>query len=192
MGKCVLLSNGCKKSNESGDGGTRRVDTAEQYHKENEGSKEKWTNDATSQGNDESDDYESSVSWTRGHLPGVPLPVLVLHRAGARGNGDVTQRLCGVHNRARGPKEHRRIWRTPLVKQMELVTVDGILEHSILPVFLSQVIVLDEVGDRLASVLDLLVPVAKGSECDGVDSLVDGVGAVVPVQQSGYALMPGG
>jgi len=97
-----------------------------------------------------------------------------------------------VHNRTRGPKEHGRIWRTPLVEKMEFVTVGGILEHSILPVFLSQVVVLDEVGDCFASVLDLLVPVAKGSERDGVDGLVDGVGAVVPVQQPGDALMPGG
>jgi len=97
-----------------------------------------------------------------------------------------------VHNRGRGPKEHGRIWRAPLVEQMELVTIGGILEHSVLPVFLSHVVVLDEVGDRLASVLDLLVPIAKGSERDGVDGLVDGVGAVVPVQQPGDALMPGG
>ena len=75
---------------------------------------------------------------------------------------------------------------------MELVTVDRVLEHSILPVFLCQVVVLDEVGDRLAGVLNLLVPVAKRSECNGVDGLVDGIGAVVPVQQPGDALMPGG
>jgi len=64
---------------------------------------------------------------------------------------------------------------------MELVAVGRILENSILPVVLSYVVVLDEVGDRLASVLYLLVPVAKGSERDGVDGFVDGVGAVVPV-----------
>jgi len=75
---------------------------------------------------------------------------------------------------------------------MEFVTVGRILEHSILPVFLSQVVVLDEVGDRLARVLDLLVPVAEGKECEGVDGLVDDVGTVVPVQQPGDALMPGG
>jgi len=97
-----------------------------------------------------------------------------------------------VHNRARGPKEHGRIWCTPLVEKMEFVTVGGILEHSILPIFLGHVVVLDEVGDRLASVLDLLVPVAKGSERDGVDALVDDIGAVVPVQQPGDALMPSG
>jgi len=57
VGKCVLLSNGCKKSNKSEDGGMRRVDTAEQYHKENEGSKEKWTSNTARQGNDESDDH---------------------------------------------------------------------------------------------------------------------------------------
>ena len=97
-----------------------------------------------------------------------------------------------MHNRARGPEEHGRIWRTPLVEQVEFVTVGGILEHSILPIFLSHVVVLNEVGDRLASVLDLLVPIAEGSERDGVDALVDGVGPVVPVQQPGDALMPGG
>jgi hypothetical protein len=75
---------------------------------------------------------------------------------------------------------------------MELVTVGWISEHSILPEFLSRVIVLDEVGDRLARVLNLLKPIAKGSECDGVDVLVDSVGAVVPVQQPGNALVPGG
>jgi len=97
-----------------------------------------------------------------------------------------------VHDRVRGPEEHGRIWRTPLVEQVELVTIGRVLEHSILPVFLGQVVVLDEVGDRLASVLDLLVPVAKGGECDGIDGLVDDVGAVVPVQQPGDALMSGG
>lgn len=75
---------------------------------------------------------------------------------------------------------------------MELVTVDGILEHSIFPVELSHVVVLNEIGDRLASVLDLLVSVPKGSECDGVDGFVDGVGTVVPVQQPGDAFVPGG
>jgi len=96
-----------------------------------------------------------------------------------------------MHNRICGPVEHGRIWSTPLVEQMELVTVGGILEYSVLLVFLSYVVVLDEVGDRLARILDLLVPIAKRSECDGV-GLVGGVGAVVPVQQAGNALMPSG
>ena len=37
--------------------GMRRIDAAEQYHEENEGSKEKWTSDTTRQGNDESSDH---------------------------------------------------------------------------------------------------------------------------------------
>jgi len=41
------------------------------------------------------------------------------------------------------------------------------------------------------SVLYLLVPVAKGSECDGVGGLVDDIGAVVPVQDPSDALVPG-
>ena len=94
-----------------------------------------------------------------------------------------------MHNRTRGPKEHGRVRRTSLVEQMELGTVDRILEHAVLPVFLGQVVILDEVGDRLACVLDLLVPIAKWSERDGVDGLVDDVGAVVPVQQPGDALV---
>jgi len=97
-----------------------------------------------------------------------------------------------MHIRSCGPGEHGGIWGTPLVEQMELDTVGWILEHPILPEFLSHVVVLDEVGDRLASVLDLLIPVAKGSECDGVVALADDVVAVVPVQQSGNALVPGG
>lgn len=97
-----------------------------------------------------------------------------------------------MHNRVSGPEEHGRIWSAPLVEQVEFVAVGGILEHSVLPVYLGDVVVLDEVGDRLASVLDLLVPVAKGSESDGVDGLVDGVDTVVPVQQPGNALVPGG
>ena len=64
---------------------------------------------------------------------------------------------------------------------MELVTVYGILENLIHLIELSNVVVLDEVGDRLANVLDLLVPVAKRSECDGVDGLVDSVSAMMPV-----------
>ena len=85
----MLLSNGCEKSNKSGDGGMRRVDTAEQYHKKNEGSKEKWTSDTARQGNDESNDHQPGVNWAGGHLSGVPLPVLALHGAGTRGNSDV-------------------------------------------------------------------------------------------------------
>jgi len=72
---------------------------------------------------------------------------------------------------------------------MEFVTVDGILKDLILLVELGLVVVLDEVGDRLANVLNLLVPVAKGSERDGVGGLVNGVGAVVPVQQPSNTLM---
>ena len=75
---------------------------------------------------------------------------------------------------------------------MEFGTIDGILENLILLVELSLVVVLDEVGDRLADVLDLLVAVAKGSERDGIGGLVNGVGAMVPVQQPGDTLMLGG
>ena len=75
---------------------------------------------------------------------------------------------------------------------MEFVTVDGILENLIFLVKLCLVVILDKVGDSFANVLDLLVPVAKGSESDGVDGCVNGVGAVVPVQESGDALVPGG
>jgi len=53
----VRLSNGCKKSDKSEYGWIRRIDTAEQCHKENEGSKEKWTSDTARQGNDESNDH---------------------------------------------------------------------------------------------------------------------------------------
>ena len=52
---------------------------------------------------------------------------------------------------------------------MEFVTVDGILENLVQLVELGLVVVLNEVGDRLANVLDLLVPVTKWSERDGVD-----------------------
>jgi len=75
---------------------------------------------------------------------------------------------------------------------MEFVTVGGILENLILLVELGLVVVLDEVGDRLADVLDLLVAVAKGSERDGIGGLVNGVGAMVPVQQPGDTLVLGG
>jgi hypothetical protein len=40
-----------------GDGGMRCIDTAEQYHKGKESSKEKWTSNTTRQGNDESSDH---------------------------------------------------------------------------------------------------------------------------------------
>ena len=75
---------------------------------------------------------------------------------------------------------------------MEFWTVCGVLENLIFLVEFSLVVILDEVGDRLANVLDLLVPVAKGCERDRVDGLVDGVSAVVPVQQAGNALVPCG
>jgi len=97
-----------------------------------------------------------------------------------------------MHNRCRRLEEHGRVWSTPRVEQMQFVTVVGILEYPILLVVLGHVVILDEVGDRFARVLDLLIPVAKGGECDGVDGCVDFVGAVVPVQQAGNALVPGG
>ena len=75
---------------------------------------------------------------------------------------------------------------------MKFVAVDGILENLIFLVKLGLVVILDKVGDGLANVLDLLVPVAKGSESDGIYGGVNGVGAVVPVQKSGDALVPGG
>lgn len=49
----MRVSNGCKENNGSEDGGMRRINTAQQYHKENEGSKEKRTSDTAHQGNDE-------------------------------------------------------------------------------------------------------------------------------------------
>jgi len=55
------------------------------------------------------------------------------------------------------------------------------LEHLILLVELGLVVVLDEVCDRLANILNLLIPVTKRIERDGIDGLVDGIGAVVPV-----------
>jgi len=72
---------------------------------------------------------------------------------------------------------------------VELVAIDGVLENLILFVELGLVVILDKVGDGLASVLNLLVPVPKRSESDRVDGLVDGVGAVVPVQQPSDTLM---
>ena len=75
---------------------------------------------------------------------------------------------------------------------MELVTVSRILEYLVHLVELRLIVVLDEVGHRFTNVLDLLIPVAERIECDGVSVLVDGVFAVVPVQNSCDALMPSG
>ena len=75
---------------------------------------------------------------------------------------------------------------------MELVTVSWILEYLIHLVKFGLVIVLDEVCDRFANVLNLLVPVAKRIECDGIGGLVNNIGAVVPVQNPSYTLMLGG
>ena len=75
---------------------------------------------------------------------------------------------------------------------MEFVTVGWILEYLIHLVKLGLVVVFDEVGHRFANVLDLLVTVTERSKGDGVDGLVDGVGAVVPVQNSCDALVPSG
>lgn len=117
---------------------------------------------------------------------------MVLHGGGTDGKRDIAEQPRGVHNRGLGPVEHGRKWGTPRVEQVKLVTVGGILEHSILLVKLSHVVVLDEVGDRLASVLNLLIPVAEGSERDGICGVIDGVCAVVPVQQPSDALVPCG
>jgi hypothetical protein len=75
---------------------------------------------------------------------------------------------------------------------MELVTVSWILEYLIHLVELGLIVVLDEVGHRFANVLYLLIAVTERSECDGVGSLVNGVGAMVPIQNSCDALMPSG
>lgn len=75
---------------------------------------------------------------------------------------------------------------------MELVAVSWILEYLIHFVKLCLVVVLDEVCDRFANVLDLLVSVAKGSERDGISGLVNNIGAVVPVQNPSNTLMLGG
>ena len=75
---------------------------------------------------------------------------------------------------------------------MELVTVGWILEYLVQLVELGLVVVLDEIGNRFTDVLNLLIPVTEGSERDGVDVLVDGVSAMVPVQDSGDTLMSGG
>jgi len=75
---------------------------------------------------------------------------------------------------------------------MELVTVGWILEYLIHLVELALIVVLDEVGHRFTDILDLLIAVTEGGERDGVGGLVDGVGAVVPVQNTCNALMPSG
>lgn len=75
---------------------------------------------------------------------------------------------------------------------MELVTIGWILEYLVHLIELGLIVVFDEVGHRFAYVLDLLVPVTERCEGDGVDSLVDNVCAVVPIQNSCDALMPGG
>ena len=75
---------------------------------------------------------------------------------------------------------------------MELVTVGWILEYLVQLVELGLVVVLDEIGNRFTDVLNLLIPVTEGSERDGVDVLIDGVSAMVPVQDSGDTLMSGG
>ena len=67
---------------------------------------------------------------------------------------------------------------------MEFVTAGWILEYLIHLVKLGLVVVFDEVDHRFANVLDVLVTVTERSNWDGVDSLVDGIGAVVPVQNS--------
>jgi len=72
---------------------------------------------------------------------------------------------------------------------VKLETVDGILEHLIQLVILGQVVVLDEVGDRRARVLNLLKPVTEGIERDGIYGSVDDVLTVVPVQQPSNALV---
>jgi len=117
---------------------------------------------------------------------------LNLDGSGANRTRDVAQELRGVHSRVRGLVEHGRIWGTRRVEQMELVTVGWILEYLIHLVELGLVVVLNKVGHRFANVLDLLIPIAKGSEFNGVGSLVDGIGAVVPVQDPGDTLMPSG
>jgi len=106
--------------------------------------------------------------------------------------GDIAQRLGGIHNRGRGLVEHGRIRGTCRVKEMELVTVGWILEYLIQLVELGLIVVLDEVGDSFTNVLDLLIPVTERSKRDRVDSLVDSIGAVMPVQNSCDALMPSG
>ena len=145
----------------------RCINSTEQYHTENESSEEKRTSDTARQGSDESNNDQPGANWTRGRLSGIPL--LVLHGSGTRGNGDVTQRVRGPHSRSRGFVEHGSVWGTSRVEQMEFVTVCGVLENLVQLVELGLVVVLDEVGDRLANVLDLLVPVTKWSERDGVD-----------------------
>jgi len=77
--------------------------------------------------------------------------------------------------------KHRRIRSTRRVVQVQFVTICGILEHLILLVELGLVVVLDEVRNGFANVLNLLIPVTQRSERDGIDGLVDDVGTVVPV-----------
>jgi len=53
----MRLSNGCKENDKSEYGGMQRIDTVEEYHKGDEGSKEKRTSDTARQGNNESNDH---------------------------------------------------------------------------------------------------------------------------------------
>lgn len=147
--------------------------------KEDRCSKEERTGDTTRQGNDEGNNHQASTGWTISHLPGVPL--LNLDGSCPNGVGDVAQRFGGVHNRGRGLVEHGGIWGACRIEQVELVTVGWILEYLIHLVELGLIVVLDEVGHGFTNVLNLLIPVSERGERDGVDSLVDDVGAVVPV-----------
>ena len=74
---------------------------------------------------------------------------------------------------------------------MELVTVGWILEYLVHLVELGLVVVLDEVGYRFTNVLDLLIPITKRSECNGVGILVDNIGAMVPIHDPSDTLMRG-
>ena len=160
----MRLSDGCKNGNKNEYRGMRCTDRTGSCHEGNQRSKEKRTSDATRQGSNESDNHQPNTNWARGHLSGIPL--LVPHCSGTGGRRDVAQRLRGVHSRGSGLEKHGGVWSTPLVEQVELVTIGGVSEHSILPEKLGHVVVLDEVGDRLAGILDLLITVTKGSECD--------------------------
>jgi len=104
------------------------------------------------------------------------------------GSRGVAQLLRGVHSRGRGPGEHGRKGGTIGAEQVKLVTVDGILEHLVLLVNLSLVVILYEVGDRHARALDLLISVIKGLKCDGIYGAVDDVFAVVPAHHPSNAL----
>ena len=75
---------------------------------------------------------------------------------------------------------------------MEFVAVGWVLEYLIHLVKFGLVVVFDEVGHCFADVLDLLITITERGERDGVNRLVDGVGAVVPVQNSCDALVPCG